>query len=271
MHIKLELKMHKKISTLLFFTLLMNPITFSQKTNSLQFFASPFIQKIGNLNNQYTEVSNENIEVDYLKVPSKEFGIEYHHKFNGKWGYSLGLSWANSGTKSITTLYHSEYQSITLDVQYKTLQYSSFGLRLGGFYHLMDRINLHAYLNFQLPYVEKSNTYWLTDYGVLSQQLFNYHARIVVAGAVGSIPDIIPELRADFEIFPHLNFYAGMRLKFWDFFDDYTMKVEVTGFAGNENYGKNELLHLSKAKGTDVSYYFGFMYDLPFKRKPRIE
>lgn len=264
-------EMHNKIKTLLLFTLLINNFGFSQKSNSLQFFASPFIQKIGNLNNQYTEVSNENIEVDYLKVPSKEFGIEYHHNFQGKWGYSIGFSWANSGTKSITTLYHSEYQSITLDVQYKTLQYSSIGLRLGGSYHLMDRINLHAYMNIQLPYVENKNTYWLTDYGVQSMQLFKYHAKIYVGGTVGSIPDIIPEIRADFEIFPHLNFYTGMRLKFWDFYDDYTMKVEVTGYAGNENYGKDEILHLSKAKGTDISYYFGLMYDLPFKKKKKIE
>lgn len=263
--------MHTKIKAGLLFFLLFNNIVFSQKSNSLQFFASPFIQKVGNLNNQYTEVTNENIEVDYLKVPSKEFGIEYHHNFQSRWGYSIGFSWSNSGTKSITTLRHSEYPDVVLDNQYKSLQYSSIGLRLGGSYHLMDRINLHAFLNFYLPYIENKNTYWLTDYSIQSMQLFKYDTKIIVGGTVGSIPDIIPDLRADFEIFPNLNFYMGTHLKFWDFSDDYTMKVEVTGYAGNENYGKDEILHLSKAKGTDVSYYFGLMYDLPIKKKNKNE
>jgi len=266
-----KLKTLFSIKTGLLFILFLNNFSFSQKSNSLQFFASPFIQKIGNLNNQYTEVSNENIEVDYLKVPTNEFGIDFHHNVKNKWGFSIGLSWANSGTKLITTLHHSEYYSLILDVQYKTFKYSSIGLRLGSTYQLMDRINLHANVNIFLPYVENKNTWWLTEYSVGSAQLFHYHTRIIVGGAVGSVPDIIPDIRADFEIFPNLNFYMGTRLKFWDFFDDYTMKVEVTGYAGEENIGKDEILHLSKAKGTDVSYYFGLMYDLPLKKKVKIE
>jgi hypothetical protein len=264
-------KMHNKIRTLLLVTLIISNFTYSQKSNSLQFFGSPFIQKIGSLNYQYTEVSNEYIEVDYLKVPSKEFGLEYHHNFQRNWGYSIGFSWANSGIKSITTLHHSESYNYVLDVQYKTLNYSSIGLRLGGSYKLTDRIKIHAYLNCQLPYEEIKNTWWLTDYTIQSGQLFQYKTKIIVGGTVGSIPDIIPELRGDFELTKNFNFYMGMRLKFWDLFDDYTMKVEVTGFAGNENFGKDEILHSSKAKGTDVSYYFGLMYNLPLKKKVKIE
>lgn len=253
----------------LFTLLFLSNIVLGQKSNSVQFFGSPFIQKIGNLNNQYTEVSSDYIEVDYLKIPSKEFGIEFHHNCQSKWGYSLGFSWSNSEINAFTTLRHPQYTNNVLMNNYNTLQYSSVGIRLGCSYRFKERIILHSYLSFYLPYDEKRNTNWQTDYSTGSQNFYNYNTRIVVPGA---FPNIIPDFRADFEIYQNLYFFIGMRLKFWDLLDLYRMKVEVTGYVGQENSGTNEVLHLSKVNGTDISYYFGLMYNLPIlKRKNKVE
>ena len=257
--------MNYRIILSVLFSIFFCSVAISQKVNSFQFYVTPINQRIGNLNKQFTIVENPNIDVDYFKVPSYEFGIDYNHKFQNNWGYSIGLSIGNSGTKTFITLKHPDFNGIALDNYYRTVDFSILGLRLGASYKMSNRLRLHAFLNLHTYFNVRSNFHWITSYGISSNQIFNYD--IVIYSDGYSLAKIIPDVRADFEIFPNLNFYMGLRWKFWDIFNDYTVKVVVTGFSENENIGKNDILHLSRAKGTDLSYYFGLVYDLPFGKK----
>jgi outer membrane receptor protein involved in Fe transport len=257
-----------KYFLILFINFLFVTLT-AQKSNSIQFFGSPFIQQIGNLNNQYTSVSNEFIEVDYIKTPSQEVGLGFHHNFKGKWGWGIGASWRNATYLTYINFRHPSWSGKVVFTDYRKNYIQAINLRFSASYKISEHIRLYGFINLGSPFTNSMNNHWADEFGIGSAQQFHYDCKIIENRLVPNYR-LVPEFRVDFEIIKNLNFTLGLRWKFWTLPYDYEIKIEVNGYAGEENYGTYETIHSYKADGREISYYFGLMYDLPFKKNKNL-
>jgi hypothetical protein len=143
-----------KTFNLLFF--LFPTLLFGQKTNSLQIFAQPFIQKFGNLNKQYIDVQNEYITVNFAKIPAQEYGLNFQHKRNSKWGWSLGAS------------YYQQKHEVSIDIQRpltpatfiffhenRKMTFRDLNIKYGVSYQQNECLKFNLLMNFQIKIIKK--------------------------------------------------------------------------------------------------------------------
>ena len=242
----------------------------AQITNGVQFFATPYIQELGDLNNRYTSIPCETVFSVYTRFPSYEFGALYHHNFKNKFGWGVGMSLRNAKFESYLSFAKVD------DPNYLFTYYANEGrsqflsVKLQTSYQLQDRISLNFLLNAEATwFVETSgDTYLNSAYGVTNHYVtpsgmvstpIQYNSIYINSSRYAS--NIIPEINVNFRIVNNLNLNVGFRCKFWK--GRYPSQVAtVAGYNGAENNTTNELIFQSEIDSREYSIYFGVMYDL---------
>lgn len=240
----------------------------SQKANTLGIFVNPYLQKIGNLNKQYTETSNEFIDVDYIKMPSLEIGLQFHHNFKGKWGWGIGTSWKHSINRTQVNLLHPQWEVRSVYSFYRRATVESVSLRLMTSYKFNSRIRLNLFLSAYGIVKESTNTDWKQNLTTFSKGIFYYKTKVGYSGYLAA-PKLVPECSVDMEIIKNLNLNLGVRWKFWEREADHGYNITVSGFNSPETVGQDNVLHSSKENSREMSFYMGLSYDLPLKRKKK--
>lgn len=247
-------------------------IDLGNKVNSVSFFVNPFIQKLGNLNNQYSSISNEFIDVDYIKTPAQEIGLEFHHNFKEKWGWGIGGSYHHANYRTYINLRNPDFSDQIVYTRYRRNEVHSISIRPYVSYLMFDWLKLNAHVSLYVPIKEVSNSSWKEEFGIvaISPPSFLYNTLIINNGFLG-VPDIVPEISANLKIAHSFSFNVGFRFKFWELSQDFHYSIKVDGFAGQENMGTNETLHFSQENSQVMNFVMGLTYEIPFGQKKSVE
>ena len=249
---------------------------FAQKENSFQLIAQPFVQRFGNLNKQYTSVSNDKAEVDYLKIPASEFGFQFNHKAKNKWGWGVGITNIFQKNEVYFKYFFHNYPLFTGRVK---MNVSYLSLRFASSYQVNSKMTASFLLAFNSPYKYKSNgdaqdrfyygegsTYGLVITPDTSYSTFEESRKIYISGSP-YLQMFIPELNISYNFWQHFNLQLGVKFQFIDLDKTYgIIRVDVSG-KNKENGFVDQVLHESHVKNTNYSYYTGITYNIPLKRK----
>lgn len=261
----------------IFVLLIQCGILHAQRTNGVQFIINPLLQDFGNLEKRYTIQDCETIFSDHKKYPSFEGGALYHHNFNNKWGWGVGLTYRFAK-------YESDYK-FTLYERPEDLAYEYYSmskvhftnLKLQASYQPHKRIKINAFLNVELPVkeiMEASPNYhisfgltnhYVTPSGSYSEPVQYNDIHITNAG-YDNFLNFIPEISVNYEILKGLNLSAGFRFKFWKE-NQPIIQAKVEGFTGPENYNNQKTIYLSQVDDRDYSLVIGLMYELKRTKK----
>jgi hypothetical protein len=268
----------KTLQRILFlFSILVNISCLGQRKNSIQIFALPIIQKVGNLDKQYTSISNPYIDVHYANIPGFSYGLQFLRQRNEKWGWGIGFDHI--------------FQNYTMDYKFKSMYgniYTSFhkkikaqelALRYQLSYTVTKKLKANFIITAKIPIIYQFDGKGNLEEGTLANDHFfspdtsysypsmNIYTRIY-EDTNPLIQVLLPEFNFSYNIYKNFNLMMGMKLKFFQLDKEYGLiDVNVTGFIGKENAGTNKVVHESHIQNTNIAYYAGLSYNIPFKRK----
>ncbi len=245
-----------KTISILIFTLVSN-ILIAQSSNSIQIIVQPFVQKIGNLNKQYTNIADSRIFVDYVKMPGQEFGLEFKHKCKGKWGWGVGAT--NFSQKQAVYFSSPEGEEAFRLGNYCITMTQNISFRLSSTYQINSKLQTSFLLSSSFTYLFSSNFTKPQEVGFIIPS-------VALTGTIESRKPynqyLIPEINLSYNLCKNLNIQTGLKFKFWD-----THKESGIINLKATYYDDNTLLHESHIKNTIYSYYMGLTYTISFKRK----
>lgn len=251
--------------------------------HKIQPFYNPFILKAGNLSKQYTTLSNDFVNVEYMTPFIFESGINYVIS-NKKWSWSLGFSLMNEQHSMKHTypdpydLYHefdSDYPFYRFVGKYK-ISSNFLGINTRTGYNLTERIRLNLGLNLYFSTTRQSRIdkynypnnigkggfhffYFLeTPDG---QEFVATKTDIVRIGQKQK-PIFLPELSFDYEISPNLFVNLGFRCQFWETSENYRFKFTESGYVHSTTPDEEEL-HSSRITAQGYYFWLGLKYDIP--------
>lgn len=249
----------------------------AQKANGIQFIVNPYLKDFGNLEKRYTIQDCETVFSSHKKYPSFEAGALYHHDFNPKWGWGVGLTWRYAKFESNYqfTVYGQPKHVINDYNTVSNVNYSILKFQIS--YSINKKLKLNSFFNIEVPISEKFNafpnrhfSFGVTDHTYTSEGEEITHLqwndiKIAHHGYDSQI-NITPEIALNYEIFNGFNISAGFRYKFWK--SNYPIiQTTVEGFNGPENYNSNSILYLSEVNNKDFSVVFGLMYEIKRNKK----
>lgn len=242
---------------------------FAQSKSSLSIVLNPIMHRIGNIQNQFISVSHPNIYVNYEQKAMIEFGLQYEHKINETWCWGVGTTWRNISYQVRYELHNSDFSDglfWLINARQQFIKEHIFGIRFLSQYRINQKHAINFICNVYSPILQESNY----DSG------FEYQSNIAsstsgfwlyerVRLSFFKTPDIVPELNFQSEILPNFNVVFGAKIKFWSFIPLYY--IDVSGYFNHD--GVNQVLHHSEISRKDLTYYVGFIYNIPFKKQAK--
>jgi hypothetical protein len=239
----------------------------AQSKSGLGIIINPVVQKIGNTNSHFVSVAHPHIYVNYKKKPDIEFGLEYHRKINEHWGWGVGSTWRRISYQVYYQLVYPDFingNDLVLNSRQQFINEQRVSLRMHTQYRFNEKHSLNFALNFYAPILQESNFQSdYEDWAGYSSSTGGYSVQENIRLMFYETPDIVPELNFQSTILPNLNVVFGAKLKFWSLTPMYS--INVTGYYDN-NGSMGDILHQSEIDRSDFSYYFGFLYNIPFSK-----
>jgi hypothetical protein len=271
-----------KFFKLFFIFFLLQNTCYAQRKNSLQIFALPIIQKIGNLDKQYTSISHPAIDAHYSNIPGFSYGLQFLRQRNEKWGWGIGFDhiFQNYTLDFKLTNTVTNYTYFTFRKKIKTQE---LALRYQLSYVLTKKLTANFILALKVPVTYKydgngnlSRGALVNDFIFTPDTSYAYTSTninyTVFEDHNPLIQLFLPELSFSYNFYNNFNLQVGMKLKFFQLDkENGLIDVRVKGFIGKENAGTNKLLHESHIQNTNIAYYAGLSYDIPLRKKQKLK
>lgn len=261
--------------------LVLLPIFFTNLVRAqmkFSFYANPFVQRYGNMDQMSTEYGNSSLYVHYSKIPSTHFGFEVIFPTERKYNFVATLQHVSNRYKVDYVFFipgtNTQIKSTKGQILLNT---ESLGFKIGLQRKLTSKIIIQADLGFTAVYKPKDQTldgngaetfgYYIDPNGnPVGGYTFRYKYWI---GLGGFYPQLfIPEFSAHFRLVNNLYLRVGTQLKFFDF-EKATGYIDVK-VDGQDSYFEgvkpDEPLHFSRIKRTEFNYYLGLSYTFGGKK-----
>jgi hypothetical protein len=121
--------------------------SYSQTDKNLKAHINPVIYRIGNIENQYVEVSNEYVKTNYLNLPGQEYRLDYELSSN-LWGLTFGINyWQRNHELHLAVVDSYVTSQPVIFAHNYNIRTRNIGFSLGGSYKLQDGLKLYFSIN----------------------------------------------------------------------------------------------------------------------------